>query len=117
MPQLSEILAQDCTPDCPVRLAATVLDGKWTTQIIRDLLGGTKRFSELLRSLDGISPKVLTARLKMLEDHNIIVKTIYPVMPPKTEYALTAFGMELRPVIVALATFGVRLAGNVAAVK
>ena len=109
MVKISELTAGDCTSDCPVRAAASILDGKWTTQIIRDLLGGTKRFSQLLKSLDGVSPKVLTVRLKMLEENKIVTKTIYPVVPPKTEYALTELGLELQPVVMALAVFGARL--------
>lgn len=105
------LLDDKCDQDCPVKQAAEVLDGKWTTQIIRDLLGGTKRFSELVRSLQGISPKVLTARLKMLEDRKLVKKTIYPVIPPKTEYELTELGRALEGVIVAMAKFGTRLSG------
>ncbi|MFT6607227.1 MAG: DNA-binding HxlR family transcriptional regulator [Halocynthiibacter sp.] len=100
------LTTEGCDSDCPVRQAAMVLDGKWTTQIVRDLLGGKKRFSELLRTLNGVSPKVLTVRLKMLENHKLISKTIYPVVPPKTEYELTELGLEMKTVIVAMANFG-----------
>lgn len=106
MATVKKIMTESCDSNCPVRQASKVLDGKWTTQIIRDLLGGKRRFSELLRSLQGISPKVLTARLKMLEEHNLIIKTIYPVVPPKTEYELTELGFEMKNVILAMAKFG-----------
>ncbi len=99
----------DCAADCPVRQAARLLDGKWTTLIIRDLLSGKKRYNELLKSLSGISPKMLAARLKFLESEAIISKRIFPVIPPHTEYALTALGKKLARVIYAMRDFGNQL--------
>ena len=91
---------------CPVRVAAGILDGKWTTRIGWELLGGTKRFSELQRALPGISPKILSSRLNMLIENGLVTKTIYPCVPPKTEYQMTELGQSLRDVIVAMAEFG-----------
>ncbi|MEE9388987.1 MAG: helix-turn-helix domain-containing protein [Paracoccaceae bacterium] len=91
---------------CPVRVAANILDGKWTTRIAMELLGGKKRFSQLQHALDGISPKILTTRLNMLIENGLVNKTIYPVMPPKTEYELTDLGQNLRDIIFAMAEFG-----------
>jgi len=98
-----------CGSECPVRKTAGILDGKWTTLIIRDLLPGKKRYSELLKSLEGISPKMLAARLTFLEAHGIVSKKIYPVVPPKTEYQLTALGRSLSDVIAAMAAFGEKM--------
>ncbi len=98
-----------CDAGCPVRKTADILDGKWTTLIVRELLSGTRRFSELQRGIGGISPKMLTARLKMLEDHGLVLKVIYPCIPPKTEYSLTELGRGLESVIVAMADFGGRI--------
>ena len=95
-----------CDATCSVRRAAMILDGKWTTLIVRDLLSGKKRFSELQRSLQGISPRMLSARLAMLEGNGLITKKIYPTVPPRTEYALTARGWKVEPVIRALHEFG-----------
>ncbi len=103
------ILDQDCDEGCPVRLAADVFEGKWTTQIIRDLLPGARRYSELQKGLSGISPKILTERLKMLERKGLLHKTIYPTIPPKTEYELTPLGKDMEQVIAAMAKFGVLL--------
>jgi len=100
----------DCTPDCPVRLAADVLSGKWTTLIVRELLSGTKRYSQLQYALLGISPKILASRLRMLEGSALIERKIYPTVPPKTEYTLTKLGREMEHVIVAMANFGQLLA-------
>ncbi len=101
--------AAACDDDCPVRRTAQIIDGKWTTRIVRDLLPGKKRYSELLHSLSGISPKILAARLKFLEEQGIISKMIYPEIPPRTEYQLTEIGKELQGVVEAMAEFGVKL--------
>ncbi len=95
-----------CDEVCPVARTARLIEGKWTTRIVRDLLAGKKRYSELQRSLAGISPKVLAERLRFLEHEGLIEKTIYPVVPPHTEYRLTKRGLELRGVIEAMAHFG-----------
>ena len=99
----------NCDSDCPVAAAATVFDGKWTSLILRDLMSGTKRYSELQRSLTGISPRMLAARLTMLEEKGLISKTIYPTVPPKTEYTLTESGQRAEAVILAMAAFGASL--------
>ncbi len=100
----------DCTPDCPVKLAADILSGKWTTLIIRELLSGTRRYSQLQHGLLGISPKILASRLRMLEGEGLITRKIYPTVPPKTEYTLTKLGQEVEHVIRAMAKFGQLLA-------
>jgi len=100
----------DCTDDCPVRLASDILSGKWTTLIVRELLAGTKRYSQLQHALLGVSPKILAARLRMLEAAGLVTRKIYPTIPPKTEYSLTALGREMEQVIRAMAEFGGKLA-------
>ena len=97
---------ETCDESCPVARTARLIEGKWTTRIVRDLLTGKKRYSELQRSLTGISPKVLAERLRFLEDEGLIDKTIYPVVPPHTEYRLTKRGLKLRGIIAAMARFG-----------
>ena len=91
---------------CPVARAVRVLDGKWTLLVIRDLLGGTRRFSELRASLAGISPKTLTDRLRDLEQHGLVERVSYAEIPPRVEYTLTQAGRTLEPVIGALAAWG-----------
>ncbi len=95
-----------CDETCPVRRTARILDGKWTTLIVRDLLGGKKRYSELQRSLHGISPRLLAARLRLLEQNRMVTRTIFPTVPPTTEYELTGLGRGLGGVIEAMARFG-----------
>jgi DNA-binding HxlR family transcriptional regulator len=98
-----------CGEDCPVRRTAQIIDGKWTTLIIRELLSGKKRYSDLQRGLHGISPKVLAARLRHLEYYAVISRTVYPTVPPMTEYTLTPLGQQLDGVIKAMAGFGTML--------
>jgi DNA-binding HxlR family transcriptional regulator len=93
---------------CTVERAAKVISGKWTTLILRDLLAGTKRFGELRHSLTGISPKTLTDRLRELEEHGVVVRTIYPEVPPRVEYTLTDKGRALGAIIQAMAQWGER---------
>jgi DNA-binding HxlR family transcriptional regulator len=105
-------LDPSCVDGCPVGVAADILDGKWTTRIVRDLLSGKKRFSQLQKGMDGISAKVLTERLKMLQENGLVTKTTYPCVPPKTEYELTEMGQHMQDVIVSMAAFGERLAAR-----
>lgn len=95
-----------CDVSCPVQRTAQVLDGKWTTLVLRDLLGGKKRYSELQRSLKGISPRLLAARLKALELQGLVTRTVFATVPPTTEYALTPQGQHIMPVVQAMATYG-----------
>ncbi|MBI5638574.1 MAG: helix-turn-helix transcriptional regulator [Nitrospinae bacterium] len=95
-----------CASDCPVRRSLEILDGKWTMLVLRDLMGGPKRFGVLRRSLNHINPKTLTDRLRHLEKHKIVSKKIFPEIPPRVEYKLTEKGMHLKQVIVALKKWG-----------
>ena len=96
----------DCTDECPVKLTADIIEGKWMTLVIRELLPSKKRYSEIQRALDGISPKVLTTRLRFLQERKIITRKIFPTIPPTTEYELTTLGRKLEHVLNAMAEFG-----------
>jgi DNA-binding HxlR family transcriptional regulator len=109
-PNTAPVPRIECTDGCPVRRTAQIIDGKWTTQIVRDLLRGRRRYSELLAGLPGISPKILAQRLRLLESEGLITKTVYAEVPPHTEYELTALGLGLKDVIGAMARFGELLA-------
>ena len=91
---------------CPVAKTAEIISGKWTLLIIRDLATGTKRFSELERSLAGISPKTLSERLTALEREGVLHRQTYAEVPPKVEYSLTEKGQALVEVIEAMRTYG-----------
>lgn len=91
---------------CPIERAVSVLDGKWTLLILRELFSGTRRFGELRAALPGLSSKTLTDRLRALEEQGVVRRTIYPEIPPKVEYALTPLGRRAEPVILALRDWG-----------
>lgn len=95
--------------NCPIQRAANVLEGKWTMLILRELLGGTKRFGELRAHIPGVSPKTLTERLRILEEQNIVARKIYPEIPPRVEYSLTVLGEKVRPIIQAMSIWGIEL--------
>ncbi|MBE9045016.1 helix-turn-helix transcriptional regulator [Pleurocapsales cyanobacterium LEGE 10410] len=81
--------------NCPVRQLINVICDKWTLPVLYVLRQDTKRYSEIQREIPGISKKMLTQTLRKLESDNILKRTVYPVVPPKTEYNLTAFGSKL----------------------
>ncbi|WP_177206969.1 helix-turn-helix domain-containing protein [Bacillus sp. 491mf] len=95
---------------CPIAKTLDVIGTKWTFLIIRDLLiEGTMRFSDLQKSIDGISPKTLSLRLKELEAHGIVERTVYPEVPPRVEYTLTEKGERLEHIFIELKRFGLTL--------
>ena len=91
---------------CPIERTLSVIDGKWTILILRDLFDGTKRFGELRRSLDGVSPKTLSQRLRGLEAQGIVERVIYPEIPPRVEYSLTEKGKSLRAILDQMRIWG-----------
>jgi DNA-binding HxlR family transcriptional regulator len=95
-------------PTCPVCRTAEIISGKWTLLLIRDLAEDSRRFCELERSLDGISPRTLSLRLRALEEHGIIARHTYPEVPPRVEYALTEKGAALVPLIEDMRRYGRR---------
>ncbi len=93
-------------PACPVETTLTLISSRWAVLILRDLLTGTKRFSELKRSVGHISQKVLTANLRAMEEKGLLTRRVYPEVPPRVEYTLTETGYSLRPVLDAMAAWG-----------
>lgn len=91
---------------CPVCATADVIGGKWTLLVIRDLASGPTRFCQLERSLDGISPRTLSLRLKALEECGVVERRMYPEVPPRVEYALTDKGRALIPLIEDMRRYG-----------
>lgn len=79
-------------PACPVELTLLLISNKWKVLIIRDLLDGTKRFSELKKSINNISQKVLTSNLREMEENDLLTRKVYPEVPPRVEYTLTDIG-------------------------
>jgi DNA-binding HxlR family transcriptional regulator len=91
---------------CPVAKTADIISNRWTPLILRDLEAGERRFSELARSLQGISPKTLSERLKRLEESGVIERNCFAEVPPRVEYSLTDKGHALLPVINCMREFG-----------
>src|ERR1041384_4329130 len=84
---------------CPVCATADIICGKWTILVIRDLADGRTRFCELERSLEGISPRTLSLRLRALEEEGIVTRRTFPEVPPRVTYQLTNKGRALVPLI------------------
>lgn len=83
-------------PVCPVETALMLMGDKWKILIVRDLLTGTKRFGELKNSLSGISQKVLTQHLRIMEASGLVNRKVYAEVPPRVEYSLTQIGQSLK---------------------
>lgn len=94
---------------CPIAACMTVLGGAWTPAVLWNLSGGPRRFNELMSDIPGISAKVLTTRLRELEDQGIVTRAVRPTSPPSVEYALTDLGGELIPAIEAIVRVGHKL--------
>jgi DNA-binding HxlR family transcriptional regulator len=93
---------------CPVAKSLELVGDRWTLLIVRDLLGGPRRFQDFQGSLPGIAPTLLSDRLKLMETHGLVARRFYSEHPPRAEYVLTEKGRELGFVIGALATWGSR---------
>ncbi|MGI6105597.1 MAG: winged helix-turn-helix transcriptional regulator [Raoultibacter sp.] len=99
-------LAKKDLPPCPVEVTIRVLCNKWRFLIVRDLLNGPMRFNELQKSLGSITHKVLTANLRELEQDEVVERTVFAEVPPKTLYGLTEKGRQLDPVLKAMHLWG-----------
>lgn len=93
---------------CPLARAAELLAERWTLIIVRNLLAGCRTFGELLDGAPGISKALLTQRLALLEQHEILVRTVEPHGRTRCRYTLTERGRELRPVVQAMGEWGAR---------
>ena len=93
-------------PSCPVETALVMIGDRWKLLIVRDLLAGTMRFGELKKSLDGISQKVLTQHLRMMEQNGLVSRKVYAEVPPRVEYSLTELGRSLKPIHDAMGQWG-----------
>lgn len=93
-------------PACPVDTTVSLIGSKWKLLIMRNLLARPWRFNELRKDLDGISQKVLTDSLRSMEADGLVVRTVYPEVPPRVEYALSPLGESMRPIIQSMETWG-----------
>jgi DNA-binding HxlR family transcriptional regulator len=105
-----ELIKMKIEPElCNVEDALGILVGKWKPIILLHLLkNGTQRFSELKRSVPGITQKMLTNQLRELEDEDIVLRVVYPQVPPKVEYSITEYGRSLEPILEAMHEWGTK---------
>lgn len=92
--------------NCPAEFTLALIGGRWKIPIVFHLLAGRQRFSELSRSLKGVTQKMLTQQLREMERNGLVERKIFAQVPPKVEYSLTALGASLRPVVEAMCQWG-----------
>ena len=100
------MLTKEELPNCPVATTVQLIGNKWKLLILRNLMTRPWRFNEMLRSIPGISQKVLTDNLRSLEKDGIVIRTVFPEVPPRVEYALSELGNSMRPIIDAMQAWG-----------
>jgi len=93
-------------PACPVATTVQLIGSKWKLLIMRNLLTRPWRFNELRSNLEGISQKVLTDSLRAMEKDGIIIRTVYPEVPPHVEYSLSDLGESMRPILNSMEEWG-----------
>ena len=91
---------------CPVETTLLLIGNRWKILIIRDPMGGTRRFGELKKSVGAITQKVLASNLREMEADGLVTRTAYAEMPPRVEYSLTEAGRSLRPILDAMTRWG-----------
>ena len=100
------MIKKEDLPECPVATTVQLIGSKWKLLILRNLMQRPWRFNELQRDLEGISQKVLTDSLRSMEADGIVVRTVFPEVPPHVEYSLSELGESMRPVIKAMEDWG-----------
>ena len=100
------MLTKEELPVCPVATTVALIGSKWKLLIIRNLRMRPWRFNELKKNLEGISQKSLTDSLRSLEEDGVVVRTVYPEVPPRVEYALSELGESMRPILDAMELWG-----------
>ena len=100
------MLTKEELPECPVATTVQLIGSKWKLLIIRNLQTRPWRFNELKKDLEGISQKVLTDSLRSMEEDGIIIRTVYPEVPPRVEYSLSELGQSMKPILDSMAKWG-----------
>ena len=103
---MDDVKAKKELPACPVETTLTLIGDKWKVLILRDLMPGTKRFGELKKSVGNVSPKVLTAQLRAMEESGLVNRKVYAEVPPRVEYSLTELGKSLKPILDSMLAWG-----------
>jgi DNA-binding HxlR family transcriptional regulator len=93
---------------CPVTRTLDKIGGRWKPLILYNLVNSTKRYNELRKAMPLISEKMLIQQLRELEEDNLVIRKVYPVVPPHVEYSLTLIGQEISPILGAMAEWGMK---------
>ncbi len=107
------MITREEMPACPVATTLQLIGSKWKILIMRNLMSRPWRFNELKKDLEGISQKVLTDSLRSMEEDGIVIRTVYPEVPPRVEYSLSELGESMRPIIKAMEIWGTEYKKNI----
>ena len=99
--------------NCPVEVTLDLIGGKYKSVILWHLVNGTLRYNEISKLVPRATPKMITQQLRELESNGLILRTVYPVIPPKVEYSLTDFGKSIIPILEAMCKWGTNYLGSV----
>lgn len=99
-------ITSDSNSTCPVGATLQLIGGKYKAILLWHLMNDTLRYNELHKRIPNATDKMLTQQLRELERDGLITRTVYPVVPPKTEYSLTTFGKSLSPILDAMCNWG-----------
>lgn len=105
------MLTKEELPECPVATTVQLIGNKWKLLIIRNLLAKPQRFTEFLKTIPGISKKVLTDNLRALENDGLVDREIFAEVPPRVEYSLSELGKTLKPILTAMYDWGMNTNG------
>lgn len=94
--------------NCPVDTTINMIGGKYKSLILWHLIDNTLRFGELKKLIGQVTPKMLTQQLRELEASNLVVRKVYPVVPPKVEYSLSELGMSIKPILESMYDWGAK---------
>lgn len=107
------MLTKEELPECPVATTVQLIGNKWKLLILRNLIySGKQRFTDFVKSIPGISKKVLTDNLRALEDDGLVEREVFAEVPPRVEYSLSDLGKTLKPILDALKDWGTDYKSN-----
>ena len=107
------MITREEMPACPVATTLQLIGSKWKILIMRNLMSRPWRFNELKKDLEGVSQKVLTDSLRSMEKDGIVIRTVYPEVPPRVEYSLSELGESMLPIIKAMEIWGTEYKKNI----
>ena len=99
-------------PKCPIELTLSLINGKWKIKILKELSQGALRYGEIVKGVPGVSAKVLIQQLREMEEEGIIIRTVFPEIPPRVEYAVSEKGLSIYSIFVEMRRWGLELSEN-----